>query len=239
MVIEKSDLHALTLGVRFEKSFRVADMIGHIFDDVLHGKSSPFNTDIFPNYHELSSQDKALVHNERGDFLRVTVSDVIFRYYLKEADSSTAEIEWFRNDACQYVLDRIFGRIKVANIYRAGIMYTHNIEASDLGGMVLTKLKHEGVNNVDQFSLTFGKKDTTAEGYVKKGVDDYINRINTIKQIAIDKYEFTLDYQYYFKPHLDKIDSWNFDNFFQKSQTYLNDHYYTLVNGIVFNGKGE
>ena len=83
--MDKSNISSLTIGIRYEKTFRITDISGSIFDTILHAKSSPFGTDFFPRYQEINSQDRALINNERGYYFRISTSDVIFQYTIYQA----------------------------------------------------------------------------------------------------------------------------------------------------------
>lgn len=233
-IINKEKITQLTCGIRFEKSFRVGDIIGQIFDTVLHDKTTPFGTDFFPQYQELSTQERSLVNYEKGYYLRINSSDIIFQYSLHGSiDKQNEEINWFRNDAVDFIIDKIVYANRIKNIKRFGFMISHNINVENLGGNVLNQLTSGEVNNADQFTLRFGNKDIIAEGLVKSGVDDYVNRITTIKQIEEKEFSIILDYQYYFLPELNDVKNWSTNNFFDKALSYLDKRFYNMLNPLV------
>jgi hypothetical protein len=119
---------------------------------------------------------------------------------------------------------------------RIGIMYTNIIEAANIGGLVLSKLTSDSPDNIteaDQFSLNFGKKDPAAEGIVKSGVDDYVNKITMIKQISSTNYDVTLDYQYYFSPPIHALKDFKIENLVDSSYNYLSGPFYKMIESLI------
>lgn len=233
-IISREKIIQLICGIRFEKSFRIGDIIGQIFDTVLHDKTTPFGTDFFPQYQELSTQERSLVNYEKGYNLRINSSDIIFQYSLHSSiKTQSEEINWFTNDAINFIIDKIIYANRIKDIKRFGFMISHTINGENLGGNVLNQLTSGETSNVDQFTLRFGNKDITAEGLIKSGVNDYVNRITTIKQIGETEFSIILDYQYHFLPELNNIKDWNTNNFFDKALNNLDKKFYKMLNPLV------
>lgn len=233
-LVSREKIFQLTSGIRYEKSFRISDIIGHIFDVVLHDKSTPFGTDFFPRYEEIGSQDRWLLNAEKGYYMRLTTSDLIFQYTLHSSlEGQEKEINWFIKDALQFIIDKIFHETRIINIMRFGFMITHLIEGENLGGNVLNQLTSGEIKNADQFTIRFGNKDLTADGLIKKGVNDFVNRLTTIKQIGETKYDVTLDYQYHFLPELKDLEEWPIQNFFDRAFSHLDNKFYSMINPLV------
>jgi len=234
LLVNREKISQLICGIRFERTFRMSDITGQIFDTVLHDEFSPFGTDFFPHFEEFGTQDKVLVNSEKGYYLRINTSDIIFQYTLhSQINSQEKEIFWFRNDAINFIIDKIIHENGIQNIIRFGFMVTHLIEGENLGGNVLNQLTKGEINNADQFTLRFGNKDVTADGITKSGVNDYVNKITTIRQIGEKEYDITLDYQYYFLPQLVKLKGWNTSNFFDRAFHNLDNKFYTMTNLLV------
>jgi hypothetical protein len=232
--ISRDSITSLTCGIRYEKSFRIGDISGSIFDSILHSESSPFGTEFFPRYQEINSHDKALINDERNYYLRLTSSDVIFQHTLfPEANTFDEELVWFKDDAVRYIVNEIISQKGIGNIIRFGFLITHIYEGENVGGNVLSKLTDGEKRSADQFTLRFGNKDTTAEGLIKKAVDDYVNRISTIKQIDKNRYEISLDSQYFFVPKYDDIKDWDSSAFIDKSVAYMDSRFYAMLNPII------
>ena len=233
-IVNREKISQLICGIRFEKSFRIGDIIGQIFDTVLHDRATPFGTDFFPRYQELNTQERSLVNYEKGYYLKVNSSDIIFQYSLHDStERQNEEIEWFKNDALNFIIDKIVFANRIKNIKRFGFMISHSIDGENLGGNVLNQLTSGEIINADQFTLRFGDKDITAEGFVKSGVDDYVNKITTIKQTGEKEFSIILDYQYYFLPELNDLKDWNLNHFFEKAFYYLDKKFYDMINPLV------
>jgi hypothetical protein len=230
MPIYQDNISQLTLGIRFEKSFRVSDITGQIFDNVLHDNSSPFGTDFFPNYQAFGAHDRWLFNGDRGHHLRITTSDVIFQYTIQASSNLEKESNWFKQDATNFIIDKVFKENRIKNIMRVGFMISHRLQGENVGGRVLDKLTSGDIRTADQFTLRFGNKDATADGMSKSGVNDYINKITTIKQVSEAEYDITLDFQYYFLPSIDNLHGWDITSFYIRAMNNLSDKFYPMIN---------
>lgn len=233
-VVGRDNISQLTCGIRFEKSFRISDITGQIFDTVLHDQSTPFGTEFFPKYQEVHLQDRLLLNDDRGYYLRIMTSDIIFQYTLHENGPDQREqIDWFTKDAVQFIIEKVLHDNKIQNIMRFGFMITHIVEGENLGGNVLDQLTSGEIKNADQLTIRFGNKDVTADGITKSGVNDYVNRITTIKQVDEKKYEIILDYQYYFLPVIKDLKQWKTVSFFERAFQSLDKKFYSIINPFV------
>lgn len=233
MQIDRNDISILTIGLRFERSFRITDIMGNIFDCILRDSGSPFSPDFFPNFQEISSHDKVLINGETGSFFRLTTTDILFRHTIsKDKSNLEKELKWFQKDAIGFIIDKIINTYNIKNFVRIGFLVTHLVEEDNIGGIVLSKISDE-INKADQFTLTYGRKDPTVDGLVKKGVNDYVNRITLLKQLGEKEYDISLDYQYYFLPQLEKISGWPINDFFVKAYQNLDEKFYTMVNQLI------
>jgi len=48
----KNNIIGLTVGIRFNRSFRIPDVSGDIIDNILYSDKSPFGTKFFPKVQE-------------------------------------------------------------------------------------------------------------------------------------------------------------------------------------------
>ncbi len=231
MRLTRQFLDHIIVGFRFEKSFRIGDVAGEICDLVLHDKSTPFGTDFFPRYQDTGIHDRALVDSDRKNFLRITTSDIIFQYTLQRDNGDQEEqLNWIKKDAVQFIVDKVIHGTRIRNIMRAGIMIGHIIEGMNLGGSIISRLTGEKEGREDQFSLTFGRKDTAIESLFRKNVNDYTNKLFLIKQISEEGYDITFDYQYYFNPPISDLADWSFGTLMDRSLSQLENTFYPFVN---------
>ena len=233
-LIDRDEIALLTVGVRYEKSFRIGDISGHLCDMALRDSSSPFGSDFFPRFQELSTQDRMLINNDRGYFLRITTSDLIFQYTINpDREHQEKEIKWFIHDAFAFIVEKLIHENHISRLQRVGFMISHIIDGENLGGNVISHLTSGKIKKAEQFTLRFGNKDATADGLTKHGVDDYVNHISTIKQTDENKYDISLDYQYYFIPQIADLKRWNATAFFERAFYKLDNDFYPTINPLV------
>ena len=233
MNLSEDYLSQVTVGIRFEKMFRVSDIIGSLFDIVLHDPSTPFGTDFFPKFHEFGPHDRMLYSLEHGRSLRINISDIIFQYTFSSPISRQEELNWFKQDALRFLIEKVLVSNGISNIHRFGYMMTHICEPANIAGRILDVLTDGEEQTADQFTLRFGKKDASFEGQIRSGVNDYVNMITTLKQISPTHYDMTYDYQYYFNPNRRSIDDWNLNAFFRGAENSLKDRFYPQVNRLI------
>jgi len=234
MSITKKTLSHVIIGFRFEKAFRVGDIAGGICDTALHHKSTPFGTEFFPRYQDTGTLDRALLNDDRKHFLRITTSDIVFQYTLQSKNGDQEkELDWIRKDAVPFIVDKIIVGKNIKNILRVGMMMGHIIEGVNLGGSIITRLTDNTESKSDQFSLTFGRKDTAIESLIRKDVDDYVNRLFLMQQVSQETYDLTFDYQYYFNPPIHDLVDWKFENFMDKALFQLESVFYPFINSLI------
>ena len=235
MSISKSDLRVLAIGFRYEKSFKLIDMIGETIERILRDSSSPFGTDFFPRYEDLGFEEKILI-GKNGTFLKIGASEIVLRYVLNKDAAFETEYAWFRNDAIAFIIDQILKVNQISEAIRIGIVFTHIVESKSACSSIIDKLTDGTIRDADQFSLSFGKKDTALEGWLKRQVDDYCNKVTLIRQIDNAKYDVTLDYQYYFSPYLNKLADWPILDLLERAHSYLNASFYETINSLIPEG---
>jgi hypothetical protein len=234
MALSRSDLSYVVIGFRYEKSFRISDISGEICDTILHDKSSPFGIKFFPRLNEIGTQDKTLVNDQTQNYLKITTSDIIFKYNIGSySDDKTVEIDWFKDSAIPFIKEKLIEDKKIRNIDRIGLMFGNDILLDNLGSLIIQKLTDNEYKEADQFALNFGLKDTAVEGIIKRSVDDYVNRLYLMKQSDSNKYEVIFDYQYYFIPTIPDIKTWNITQFFDRSLIQLDTSFYPFINKFL------
>jgi hypothetical protein len=234
MKVELNNLTNLIIGFRFEKSFRIGDISGSIIDAVLHDKQTPFGTTFFNRYKDISIYDRSLLNEESGNFLRITASDIIFKYNLSSIkEERSKEIKWIKCDAVPFIMDKILIKNKLTDFIRVGCMMTHLIDGDNIGGKIIEKLTGNTNYKADQFSFSFGLKEVSMEALVKKVVNDYTNRYFIMKQVSNIQYEMIFDYQYFFEPYLQTLGSWKFDKFFEAALSQVETIFYPFVNSLI------
>jgi hypothetical protein len=178
--------------------------------------------------------DRALVNDNRKHFLRITTSDIIFQYTLQGKNGNQGEeLDWIKNDAIPFLIDKVINGKNIRNIIRVGIMMGHLIEGFNLGGSIISRLTDKAGSKADQFSLTFGRKETAIDGFIRKDVEDYVNKLFLMQQISQESYDLTFDYQYYFNPPIHDLVDWKYAGFMEKAMYQLESVFYPLINSLI------
>ena len=211
----------ITIGIRFQRSFRIKDVLGAITDKLVYSESSPLN-----EYFERQTQNNSemILTNEQGSYLRVNTDDVIFKHVIeKNIDKELI----FLAEYLKYI-KKIIKKYNITGINRIGIIYNHKIESDQKKFInAISAITNSQFNDVDDFSLSFSKKLSATSGVIKKGVNDYKNVIYLFRKISKTDLLIGLDYQKYFLPPLDDIEEKDFEDFISNSKQYLENTFYT------------
>ena len=161
-----------------------------------------------------------LYNQSTGDKLTVTHSDFILEYTVKKDFDS--EFKKYLEAYRDLITKQIFKNFDVHNIARFGFIVKAQLDTND----VITNSVHEIIKQnhngftPDSYSLRFNvkeKKPITIKGVT---TEDFDNTIVTYDKSNEDNpLIFSVDYQKYFKPELDKISdsTISFEDFCKKS----------------------
>jgi len=211
----------ITIGIRFQRSFRIKDVLGAITDKLVYSESSPLN-----EYFERQTQNNSemILTNEQGSYLRVNTDDIILKHVIeKDIDKELK----FLAKYLKYI-KKIIKKYNITGINRVGIIYNHKIESNQKKFTnAISGITNSQFSDVDDFSLSFSKKLSATSGVIKKGVNDYKNVIYLFRKISKTELAIGLDYQKYFLPPLDGIEDKDFENFINDSKQYLESTFYT------------
>ena len=198
-------LQGFVFGIRVSKSFYLEDRLGAIVDELLYSKDSAFGPEIFPTVQE-GTGTKMLCNQETGDKFTITHSDFIFEYAIKK-DFDT-EFKKYLEAYRDLITTQVFKNFDVHFIARFGFIVKAILEKNDaLTDSVheIIKQNHNGFTP-DSYSLRFNvkeKKPITISGVT---TEDFDNTIVTYDKTNEDNpLVFSVDYQKYFKPELDRI----------------------------------
>jgi len=211
----------ITIGIRFQRSFRIKDVLGAITDKLVYSESSPLN-----EYFERQTQNNSemTLTNEQGSYLRVNTDDIILKHVIeKDIDKELK----FLAEYLKYI-KKIIKKYNITGINRIGIIYNHKIENDQKKFInAISGITNSQFSDVDDFSLSFSKKLSATSGVIKKGVNDYKNVIYLFRKISRTELAIGLDYQKYFLPPLDDIEDKDFEDFISNSKQYLENTFYT------------
>ena len=124
-------------------------------------------------------------------------------------------------------IKKIIKKYNITGINRIGIIYNHKIESDQKKFInAISTITNNNFSNIDDFSLSFSKKESATSGVIKKGVNDYKNVIYLFRKISDKELVIGLDYQKYFLPPLDDIEDKDFEDFISNSKQYLENTFY-------------
>ncbi len=213
----------ITIGIRFSKLFRIADISGEIIDDVLNNPKSPFDTDFFPKLNETMSKEKTLI-NEYGEYLKITPSDIILSLRVDEKATFEQRKKFISENVFSY-FDDLFDNYSIEGINRVGFLFYNTLKSGNKEKNVVSEITNNSIEDVNSFDFRFSHKKKTMEGILKSGVKDYVNIIYSFSKEKEGRLLFDFDFQKFFVPELDKLKEAKMGDIFSKSiDTFENDY---------------
>ncbi len=216
----------ITLWIRFDRCFRINDVLWAITDDLLYNESSPFK-DMF-KYQNQGQREMILEDNKGKYYMRINTDDIILWYDLLETENLNSVLVRFKKFYEYY--KKLFNKYKIDNIKRVWIVFNHEIENNWIFfDEISSKLTRNQIKQTNSFSVTFSDKIEITEWKIKSWIEDYDNVIYLIQKVKNETILLNLDYQRYFIPsiNLETIDELKFDEFISTSSKYLKDIYYS------------
>jgi hypothetical protein len=209
----------VAFGVRYEPQFKVFDYLGELLDEVLRADGTPFGPDVF-SQSQTDGNERLLVSPEKKRFLRLNQQDTILVWELdtRKLDDVLA----LAKDFHEYVLTPLRKGTDVSSIQRYGMM----LRLKKLTGLKNPPLARYLSQDFTTSSLTtlamhFTRRLPAHEALWRKNVDDFRNVIYIVEEAEKGETQFSVDYQEYFKPPLDRTD-WNKRPFTDFSEQALN-----------------
>lgn len=219
----KNNVIGLTLGIRFNRSFRIPDISGDIIDNILYGEKTPFGTSFFPRVQENSNREKTLFNPKTSEYLRINTDDFILGIGVD--NDFEKKFNWLKDEVLKYFQEELFRTYEIKNIRRIGIIFAHKIgKSKKLAEAVATFTENE-VSDADNISVSFAKKAPATESLFRKGVNDYKNRIYNFQELKEAVYA-DLDYQYYYEPAIEDLRECFTDKVLDDAKTFLESNFY-------------
>jgi len=191
--------------IRIARSFYVEDMLGAIIDEVLYSENSVLNSEMFPELQEQQGI-KILFNRNTQNKLTINHSDFIFEYnVVKDFEK---EYQQYLNAFIDAIVNRVFAKFKIQNIYRFGVVIKTELDNND---SLLTNVsevikKTYKCSNTSSLSLRFNIIENKPIKLGKIVTQDFDNKIITYDRPSVDTpLLFSVDYQKYFKPELQVI----------------------------------
>ncbi len=222
----KKKVIGLTIGIRYNKSFRIPDIAGEIMDSLLYSKESPFDPDIFPAIQENSRRERTLYNPETSEYFRLNTDDLILGINID--NNFDSKISWLKDTVLKYLEDTLFPKYGIKNIKRLGIIFDQKTSRQPEINTYITTLTTNKVVDAENINLSFSKKLPTIEGQVSKGIQNYRNAIYTFAEQG-DSLLARLDYQYYFDPIVEDLRECKAGAFMDEATMFLEKNYYSWL----------
>ena len=182
----------ITLGIRHSRLFRVRDISGDIIDDILIGDKSPFNGGYFKRVQDNSVKEKTLFNDDNSNYLRINTDDIILG--LEIHNDFDEVFKWIRDEVVPYFENSLFKKYALKDIKRVGVIFHHKLNSSDVFKDVVSSLTSKEIKGTNNFDISFSEKSSSIDGYVRKGINDYVNTIYLLNNTKDFLYT-ELDYQ--------------------------------------------
>ena len=218
------------IGVRYRKTFTVADNLGAIVDNILQSKQSKFKSRIFPYIQHIDRDEDVLFDFENNipqNKLTINTSNIVLDVQNMDKISFKDGIEAFRDTIFKYIMHEY----SIGYINRIGFINRYILKDNDIIDKFIKGTVGRGINDVNDINLQFSKRLPLTESLVKQGVDDYHNVIvNIIKKNAKEELFLSVDYQLYYSPMLEKASQIDFDRFLKNANDYIQKHLLGFLN---------
>ncbi|MDI3548107.1 MAG: hypothetical protein PWR10_1759 [Halanaerobiales bacterium] len=226
----ENNINKMTIGIRFERMYKLLNSWGSIVDDLLNNnKQKYFDAEYFPKISN-NEFEKTLIDDDQTRYFKITPHNLIFSYPLDKYDSFDENFKWFKNCINDVILKLIIKNHDVGNFNRIGIVYEHKFNDKEPLKKVINKIFNTDIVTPRDVKFSI-KGNPPNKVIIDKGAYDYINSIYTIYSDIDNNSYIIFDYQYYFKPIIKDISLFNMDNFIKMSHTSLNNSLYSWIIG--------
>lgn len=219
----QDNIIGITIGIKFNRSFRMSDISGDIIDNILYSDKTPFGTDFFPKV-QTSNSERTLFNPETSEYLRVNTDDIILGVVVDNNFKKT--MKWLNQDVVSnYFGEILFRKYAIKNIRRIGIVFSHKISKNKKLVDAVSLITENSLADVNDINISFSKKIGSIEALYRKDVNDYKNTIYNFQDIK-EAINCSLDYQYYFDPVIEDLRDCFIDKIFDDSRNFLEKNYY-------------
>lgn len=217
-------------GVRYKRTFTVADNLGAITDEILQSKSSKFKATLFP-YIQHNSRDEDVLFDLVSDLpqnrLTINTSNIIL-------DVQNMEKIPFVNGKTAFeetILKNIMKQYGIGLINRIGFINRYIITDNEIINRFMNGTVGNGIDDINDINLQFSKRLNDTESIIKEGINNYKNVIvNIIKKNERQELFVSVDYQLYYSPMLEKASMIEFSKFIQDAEKYINNKILVYLN---------
>lgn len=225
MYSDKLRVKEVLIGIRHKRNFSVLDKFGEIVDDIVDNPSSEFPKGYF---NAVSSEGftKTITNEKTKNHIKLTQFDLIYSYHFEDSKNCKEEDKVFWDRFNNYIVPFIIEKYNIRDFSRIGIVYTFEFINKKDYEKSLSNIISTNFTNVN--NIRFSEKDTTEEGRLYKGTDDYINKLYSLN-IDNDNAIFSYDFQYYFSPLKSIFKQCEIDKITKKLQLELKSDILKLI----------
>ncbi len=237
-MINDLDKHliGIAFGIRFRANFSIEDQLGSIVDQILYSKHAFFNETVF-SYTENHVNQKVLVNDKSGDKMTINNSNIILEVNFG-GQFESSDLDKIAKEFESEIIDGILKRYKITQFVRAGYIKRYLFDIETLAKNFLKNTIGSTIDGINDIDLRFSKKFPVPDSLVKKELYDYENVIfNIIKRSDKDEIFMSLDYQKYFKPHLESTSGIGFTQFITKANQFNKSNYLNWLNNNYLTSK--
>lgn len=217
-------------GVRYKRTFMIADNLGAITDEILQSKKSKLKASLLPYIQHINRDEDVLMDINNGlpeNRLTINTSNIILDVQNMDKIPYKLGKEAFK----ETILDKIMYEYKIGSINRMGLISRYMINDSDIIKKFMDGTVGRGLTDVNDINLQFSKRLPVTESIIKEGVDDYQNAIvNIIKKNEKDELFVSVDFQRYYSPMLERATLIDFEKLIKDSDVYINNQIVAFLN---------
>lgn len=222
----------LTLGVRFDKSFRILDIAGKIVDALLYGQDTPFSPTFFPIVLEGQMREKTLRNDLTQEYLTITDNNLVLSICVDGNYSD--KMNWLKTDVIPYFEKTLFKNNKIENINRIGFVVHHRLEAFEKLKAYVKQFADSDQNfEVENINLIFSKKMSAPAIVYNKGITDYRNVISTLRENKEKMLIAEVDFQHHFIPVSHELVECEAVKIINDAESYAKDVFYKRLETYV------
>lgn len=220
------------IGIRYRKTFTIADNLGAIVDNILQSKQSHFKATTFPYIQHTDRDEDVLFDFENNipqNKLTINTSNIVLDVQNLNKISYKDGIDAFKETILKYIMQEY----SIGYINRIGFINRYILKDKEIIGKFVNGTVGRGFTDVNDINLQFSKRIPLTESLVKQGIDDYHNVIvNIIKKNNRDELFLSVDYQLYYSPMLEKVSQVDFDKFLKNANEYINNSILGFLNNV-------
>ena len=215
MMDERSiGIERVAFGVRYEPQYKIRDNMGAVIDEILGGRDSPFGPEFFP-LSESGPHVHRLLNPRTGDSLTITQSDTVMTVHVPTSD--VVGVRRLAESFSRHVVTSVREQARLGQVLRYGVLLQLAECSQELDRSPVSVFLQPADVEAKDLHVRFSRRLAAEEALFRKDVSDYVNVISTVRQDEDGQVWFTLDYQVYFDPPLDRSDwasgNYQFDKF--------------------------